>query len=784
MKATKQSPPTKQEEDIIVRVEAFVRGKGGRCYRSDIGTHFKNTDLTPFASLTALLNEGKKQNRFTLTTEGSTAYVSVPAAKSKESKKKEKAKAVGEVSSTCVYVTNLPFEMDHDGLFDVFGRFEPVRAKVALRKNGKSKGFGFVEFRTPEHVLVVLRQIFHVGDRELIVQQSASQFDESVGGDSAATEEYVLLKSVADARSVCDALLAASFITVDCEGVSLGLGGQDSLTLVQVAGVVKGKMQAYLFDVKSFPALIDPLKVLFSGSVVKVMHDCRKDIVALLQRGVSCAPVLDSQVVYAVKSGRAREISLSDFLKEFIGSGHPLKQSAPHISDPQFWAKRPISPLGLNYAALDVKLLYEAAMSPAFKATLRNDFEGIRLATDARIADELRPVDGNDDDGGRDEFDDASVFRNYANCTQVRMQHVSLQVDSEFDLFLEALPPHVRELIQERVPNAAQVLMDVVMDLQTPICFVLSGSNPPLFVRKCLVTQEDLDFVIDQCGDITDANRACVGRSLHRMSVKRDHPRERIVGLTLRCARCVKGLAGVIADCFENGESVLLVGAPGQGKTTLLRDMAYHLANVKQRRVHIVDTNNEIAGEQDVAHRAVGDARRMKVGPRREQHQRMLECVQNHTPETLIIDEIGTRQEVFEAVGVKQRGVQLIATTHGRTLADVILNPHLRDLLGGVNTVILSAQERAEDGCSSKTRNERRMEPAFDVCVELTRTNEWRVHRNIGKAVDVVLRQMGEYSKVQVRKVTGNGAVEVSVEAFPQAQERNMFTHLPTAMDE
>lgn len=135
-------------------------------------------------------------------------------------------------------------------------------------------------------------------------------------------------------------------------------------------------------------------------------------------------------------------------------------------------------------------------------------------------------------------------------------------------------------------------------------------------------------------------------------------------------------------------------------------------------------------------------------------------------------------------MGVKQRGVQLIATTHGRTLADVILNPHLRDLLGGVSTVILSAQERADEGSSTKTRNERRMEPSFDVCIELTRTNEWRVHRNIGKAVDVVLRRMDEYTKVQVRKVTANGTVEVTVESFPAKEERSMLAHLPSMNEE
>lgn len=153
----------------------------------------------------------------------------------------------------------------------------------------------------------------------------------------------------------------------------------------------------------------------------------------------------------------------------------------------------------------------------------------------------------------------------------------------------------------------------------------------------------------------------------------------------------------------------------------------------------VVDTNNEIAGESTLPHAAIGHARRMKVGPRSEQYQRMLEAVQNHTPETLIIDEIGTRQEVHEAIGIKQRGVQLIATTHGRTLADIISNPQLRDLLGGINTVILSAGEREAQQVASKTRNERRMEPAFDVCIEILAVNRWRIHQDLASAVDAVL---------------------------------------------
>lgn len=191
------------------------------------------------------------------------------------------------------------------------------------------------------------------------------------------------------------------------------------------------------------------------------------------------------------------------------------------------------------------------------------------------------------------------------------------------------------------------------------------------------------------------------------------------------------------------------------------------------RVVVVVDTNNEIGGEDTIPHTAIGKARRMKVGHRSEQHQVMLEAVQNHTPGALVIDEIGRAEEVQQAVDVKLRGVQLIATTHGRTLADVINNPLLKNLLGGVNVVTLSAAERAEEGATSKTRLEQRSQPAFDVCIEMESLWKWRIHHDISAAVGVVLRNMGEAVLSEVRSfddATRN--MDVSMRSFPDASDR------------
>ena len=302
------------------------------------------------------------------------------------------------------------------------------------------------------------------------------------------------------------------------------------------------------------------------------------------------------------------------------------------------------------------------------------------------------------------------------------------------DALLSILPPFVAEPLRSR--EDLTDLLEVVMDLGRPPEARFPTHEVVLSDRE--VIQEDLDYVASRISTFGDDNRAGIERTLHRISAIRNR-RGRIVGLTCRVGRAVYGTVGFIEDLVQSGKSILLLGRPGIGKTTMLREVARVLADELKKRVVVVDTSNEIAGDADIPHPAIGHARRMQVPTPTMQHAVMIEAVENHMPQAIIIDEIGTELEAAAARTIAERGVQLVGTAHGNTLENLILNPTLSDLVGGVQSVTLGDEEARHRG-TQKSILERKAPPTFDVVVEIQDFNRVAVHANVSDAVDVFLR--------------------------------------------
>jgi stage III sporulation protein SpoIIIAA len=293
--------------------------------------------------------------------------------------------------------------------------------------------------------------------------------------------------------------------------------------------------------------------------------------------------------------------------------------------------------------------------------------------------------------------------------------------------------------------------LEVVLDLGRLPEARFSGRTVDLDQRP--VGRDDLAAVINRLGPFGGDNRAGIERTLHRISAIRNRTGD-VVGLTCRVGRAVFGTVAMVRDLLDTGQSLLLMGRPGVGKTTALREIARVLADDLQRRVVVIDTSNEIAGDGDIPHPAIGRARRMQVARPELQHQVMIEAVENHMPEIIVIDEIGTELEAQAARTIAERGVMLVATAHGNELANLIRNPTLSDLVGGIQSVTLGDEE-ARRRRTQKTVLERAAEPTFPLAVEMHSRHRWLVHRDVAGTVDLLLR--GQPTQPQVRELGSDG---------------------------
>jgi len=309
-----------------------------------------------------------------------------------------------------------------------------------------------------------------------------------------------------------------------------------------------------------------------------------------------------------------------------------------------------------------------------------------------------------------------------------------LETTDNLEALLEALPPEIIERVRGLGSRAD--LLEVVLDLGRRPEARFTHGEELLLERE--VTEADIGWVVDRIGAFGDDNRAGIERTLHRISAIRNRS-GKVVGLTCRIGRAVFGTIDIIRDIVESGQSLLILGRPGIGKTTMLREVARVLADDLGKRVVVVDTSNEIAGDGDIPHPGIGDARRMQVRTPTEQHAVMIEAVENHMPEVIVIDEIGTELEAIAARTIAERGVQLVGTAHGNTLDNLMLNPTLSDLIGGIQTVTLGDEEARRRG-TQKSVLERKAPPTFDVVVEIVERDRVIVHRSVAETVDAILR--------------------------------------------
>ncbi|MBH8572146.1 AAA family ATPase [Nostocaceae cyanobacterium CENA369] len=329
-----------------------------------------------------------------------------------------------------------------------------------------------------------------------------------------------------------------------------------------------------------------------------------------------------------------------------------------------------------------------------------------------------------------------------------------MTITDDLQKLLDILPQDLRQVLENHPKRDS--LVEVVLDLgRRPEA---RFPNQAEYLSETPVTQEQIDDCIQRVGTFGGDNRAGIEQTLHRISAIRNRT-GKIIGLTCRVGRAVFGTIGMIRDLVETGKSILMLGRPGVGKTTALREIARVLADELSKRVVIIDTSNEIAGDGDVAHPAIGRARRMQVAHPELQHQVMIEAVENHMPEVIVIDEIGTELEALAARTIAERGVQLVGTAHGNQIENLIKNPTLSDLVGGIQAVTLGDDEARRRG-SQKTVLERKAPPTFEIAVEMLERQRWVVHESVADTVDNLLR--GRQPSPQTRTVDDQGKVSIT----------------------
>jgi stage III sporulation protein SpoIIIAA len=343
-----------------------------------------------------------------------------------------------------------------------------------------------------------------------------------------------------------------------------------------------------------------------------------------------------------------------------------------------------------------------------------------------------------------------------------------MNANNDLKKLIDNLPFFLQEHLNQH-PNKDK-LIEIVLDLgRRPEARFVSG---PEYLSQKIISWQDIDYITKRVSKFSNENRAGIERTLHRISCIRNR-QFLINGLTCRVGRSVFGTISVVRDLLESKKSILILGKPGVGKTTIIREIARVLADEMEKRVIIIDTSNEIAGDSDIPHSGIGRARRMQVAKTELQHQVMIEAVENHMPQVIIIDEIGTELEVLAARTIAEKGVQLVGTTHGNCLENLIKNPPLADLIGGIQYVTLSDDEAKRRG-TQKSILERKAYPAFEIIIEVNQQNSWTIHEDVKNSVDLFLR--GNFTIGQIRQFSLAEKIKVKSKKFQNYQNSLLKT--------
>ena len=335
-------------------------------------------------------------------------------------------------------------------------------------------------------------------------------------------------------------------------------------------------------------------------------------------------------------------------------------------------------------------------------------------------------------------------------------------MNNDLEKLIENLPFFLQEHLSQH--DSKNQLIEIVLDLgRRPEARFVTG---PEYLSQKIISWQDIDYMTKRVSKFSNENRAGIERTLHRISCIRNR-QFLINGLTCRVGRAVFGTISIVRDLLESEKSILILGKPGVGKTTIIREIARVLADEMEKRVIIIDTSNEIAGDSDIPHSGIGRARRMQVTKTELQHQVMIEAVENHMPEVIIIDEIGTELEVLAARTIAEKGVQLVGTTHGNCLENLIKNPPLADLIGGIQYVTLSDDEAKRRG-TQKSILERKAYPAFEIIIEINQQNSWTIHEEVQNSVDLLLR--GNFLVSQVRQFSLADKIRIKSKRFQNTQ--------------